>query len=313
MPGSCGEWNADTVLHEGQAPLPAPGAGDDAPADAAADAAGRDGAVRRRILRRFEAWLDEVLADEPPPEGLDAELLAELQADAALGAEPAEGQARDAFRVLAALVGLTEETRLQGRAFKQLQELLSPLGPLPESIQQVLSANDEALAAVRGAAEAAQRDAEARLLDVLLDVRDRLVRGARSARRQFDAPPPEAPGTWLGRLLGRRPKARCGDPEAAEALLKGYVLSLDRLNEALGRLGVSEIECVGRTFDPGRMIAVDVEQTADAPDGTVVEVYRTGYERHGQVCRPAEVKVARRPAGPGPAAAGQEAPNHERE
>jgi molecular chaperone GrpE len=79
------------------------------------------------------------------------------------------------------------------------------------------------------------------------------------------------------------------------ALTKGYELSLDRLEESLDRLGVGQIDCEHLPFDPDRMKAVDVADTTDVPSGTVLEVYRAGYEWHGQVYRLAEVKVARSP------------------
>jgi molecular chaperone GrpE (heat shock protein) len=43
------------------------------------------------------------------------------------------------------------------------------------------------------------------------------------------------------------------------------------------------------------MHAVDVEETDQEAEGTVLEVYRAGYEWMGEVHRPAQVKVARRP------------------
>ncbi len=43
------------------------------------------------------------------------------------------------------------------------------------------------------------------------------------------------------------------------------------------------IDCQGRKFDPRRMNAVDVEETEDAEEGTVVSVYRMGYEWNGEL------------------------------
>jgi molecular chaperone GrpE (heat shock protein) len=43
------------------------------------------------------------------------------------------------------------------------------------------------------------------------------------------------------------------------------------------------------------MTAVEVEETAVVPEGTVMGVYRNGYEWEGEVYRPAQVKVARSP------------------
>lgn len=41
------------------------------------------------------------------------------------------------------------------------------------------------------------------------------------------------------------------------------------------------------------MRAVDIEINGSVPEGTVIEVYRNGYEWNGEVYRPAQVKVAR--------------------
>ena len=40
------------------------------------------------------------------------------------------------------------------------------------------------------------------------------------------------------------------------------------------------------------MNAIDKEASGTVPDGTVLEVYRSGYEWSGEVFRPAQVKVA---------------------
>jgi molecular chaperone GrpE len=46
------------------------------------------------------------------------------------------------------------------------------------------------------------------------------------------------------------------------------------------------------------MKAVDLLETSEVPENTVLEVYRRGYEWNGEVFRVAEVKVARAPRGP---------------
>jgi molecular chaperone GrpE len=50
---------------------------------------------------------------------------------------------------------------------------------------------------------------------------------------------------------------------------------------------------MGEMFDPHRMTAVELEETDDVPEGTVVGVYSDGYEWNGQMYRAAQVKVAR--------------------
>jgi hypothetical protein len=81
--------------------------------------------------------------------------------------------------------------------------------------------------------------------------------------------------------------------EIVNSLKKGYRMGLDRIDEALQQLGVNEIVCQGKPFDPRIMNAVDIEETGDVPDGTVLEVYRTGYMIDTDVFQPAQVKVAR--------------------
>jgi hypothetical protein len=141
----------------------------------------------------------------------------------------------------------------------------------------------------------ARSEAQTEVLDGLLDLRDRLVRGRDSAESILAAQRRPTKRGWLQRILRRRREGTDESIAAARALWKGYVLTFDRLEETLHGLGVREIACEGRAFDPQRMMAVDVEVTAAAVEGTVLEVYRTGYERQGEVYRPAEVKVSRRP------------------
>jgi len=81
------------------------------------------------------------------------------------------------------------------------------------------------------------------------------------------------------------------------ALEKGYALTLDRLDQALQDYHLSPIPCEGHVFDPHRMTAVELEETNLVPEGTVVGVYRSGYEWEGEVYRSAQVKVARSPTG----------------
>src|SRR5438105_204878 len=58
-----------------------------------------------------------------------------------------------------------------------------------------------------------------------------------------------------------------------------------------------EIPWEGQAFDPRRMNAIDRQESSAVPEGTVIEVYRSGYEWNGEVFRPAQVKVSCAPAG----------------
>ena len=82
---------------------------------------------RGQILSRFAALLDSALASEPPPDGIDAEILA-----AAIDGRALEDQRQcDTYALWAAMTALTQEIKLQGRAF---QELNLTLGAQPEKV-----------------------------------------------------------------------------------------------------------------------------------------------------------------------------------
>ena len=87
------------------------------------------------------------------------------------------------------------------------------------------------------------------------------------------------------------PTPRCA------ALKKGYELGLERLDQTLEEFNAREIPCQGQAFDPRRMNAIDRQESSAVPEGTVIEVYRSGYEWNGEVFRPAQVKVSCAPAG----------------
>jgi molecular chaperone GrpE len=231
---------------------------------------------REEILRRFEVWLDGVLAAEEAPQGITAELLSSLATETGVSAN---GRC-DLYSIWAAITALTQEIKLQGRSFKQLSETLAPLADLAPQLPEMQ----------REAQERARRE----MLDVLLDLRDRLGRGLEAARVSQAKMRESLESGWAARLLARH-KALRQAFEAVAALQEGCALSLDGLNEALAQFDVREIVCQGEPFDPGSMHAVDVEETEQAAEGTVVEVYRAGYEWRGEVYRPAQVKVARKP------------------
>jgi molecular chaperone GrpE len=267
-------------------------------------------ALRERILRQFERWLDEVLAGEAPPQGLTAGILAALEDNAAERPDPQQ-ESPDLYSLWSALTALTQEVKLQGRTFKQLTDTLSPLVEADVPLHGVLDAHAEALAEARAIAEkalagrsereregaaAAERRAVQEMLKAVLDLRDRLARGLQAARQHLKEVSGTLERNWLRGLLGHG-NDRIGHlTEAARAFEKGYVLTLDRLDEVLGALDVQAIDCAGQPFDPRFMNAVDVQETSEAPEGTVLEVYRPGYVWKGEIFRQPEVKVARAPS-----------------
>ncbi len=263
---------------------------DAAPVDVApANTATADGLapdVRRRLVERFEAWIDRVAAGDPPPPGVPPELLTDAVTDDPDGTGPAAGH--DLYSVFAGLTGLTGEVRLQGRAFKQLADLLGPLSRLPEQFDEL------AAVLVPGEAEP-QADAAgllpppAAMLELVLDLYDRLDRGLRNTEAALSATGGKA--GWFDRLRGR---AAAGDGAATvRAMRDGYAMTLSRVTAALHQWDVEPIGRAGEPFDPRRMVAVDVRAAGERPPGTVVEVNRSGCAVRGSVVTPAQVTVAR--------------------
>ena len=185
------------------------------------------------------------------------------------------------------MTALTGEVKLQGRAFKELHNTL---------VTQTSRMAEEIRAAYREREREVQREAERRsrrdVLAALIDVRDRLWRGVESARAVERETSSGTGRRWWTRAFA--PAAE--DPNAAKlaALRKGYELGLERLDQTLAELNAHEIRCEGQLFNPRRMNAVDKEESTLVPEGTVLEVYRSGYEWNGEVFRPAQVKVSYR-------------------
>jgi molecular chaperone GrpE len=80
---------------------------------------------------------------------------------------------------------------------------------------------------------------------------------------------------------------------------KTYAHGLDlirqRLFDALKKLGLEPMVVVGEPFDPHIHHAVEMVETEDAPDHTVLAEFQRGYNFKGRLLRPAMVKVAVEP------------------
>ncbi len=243
------------------------------------------GVDRDEIVRRFETLLDSALAAEAAPAGIDEEILS-----AVIEGGAGNDQRRcDSYALWAAMTALTQEIKLQGRAFQELNlTLAAQTEKVSEELRALYAERERSL----------QREAERRcrreILSALIDLRDRLGRGRESVREREMGIAAAARAGWWQRVLAK-PAA---DPavEAVQALVRGYELGIERLDQTLDEFNAREIRCQGESFDPRRMNAIESEESATAAPGTVLEVYRSGYEWNGEVFRPAQVKVSRAPA-----------------
>jgi molecular chaperone GrpE len=244
------------------------------------------GLSRDQLVSRFEEWLDNAFTAEHPPEGIEAEILSALTS----GESEHAADQTSSYALWAAMTALSQEVKLQGRAFK---ELAATLDSQPARI------GDEIRAAYREREHDIQREAERRcrkeILGSLIDLRDRLERGLQSAK-QSAAEISRASGRgWRARLFGN-PSADLAQAPLA-AVIRGYELGLECLDQILESFNARSISALGQSFDPRRMNAIDRQESQAVPEGTVLDVYRTGYEWNGDVFRPAQVKVSVQPKG----------------
>lgn len=77
--------------------------------------------------------------------------------------------------------------------------------------------------------------------------------------------------------------------------VKGLDLIHQRLFDALKKMGLEPIIAQGEPFDPHVHHAVEIVETDDVPDHTVLAEFQRGYNFKGRLLRPAMVKVAVEP------------------
>jgi len=82
---------------------------------------------------------------------------------------------------------------------------------------------------------------------------------------------------------------------ADKTYVQGLELIRQRLFEALKKLGLEPMVVQGEPFDPHIHHAVEMVETEDVPDHTVLAEFQRGYNFKGRLLRPAMVKVAVEP------------------
>ncbi|HEV2693704.1 MAG TPA: nucleotide exchange factor GrpE [Verrucomicrobiae bacterium] len=76
----------------------------------------------------------------------------------------------------------------------------------------------------------------------------------------------------------------------------GVTMIQQQLKNALLESGLEEIESAGKPFDPNFHEAVSEQESADVPEGHVLQQLRKGYKIKERLLRPATVVVAKKPA-----------------
>jgi molecular chaperone GrpE len=79
-----------------------------------------------------------------------------------------------------------------------------------------------------------------------------------------------------------------------DALKTGVNMIATQLKSALTEAGLEEINAAGQPFNPNLHEAVSQQESADAPEGQVLQQLRKGYKLRDRLIRPATVIVAKK-------------------
>ena len=149
------------------------------------------------------------------------------------------------------------------------------------------------LEAAKARAEAAEKEAaeaKDRLLRTAAEYENFRKRSAREADQKFGDGVSHAVNQILGILdtLDMAANAPCTD----ENYKKGVCMTLDKAEQALAKLNISEIEALGKEFDPNTMNAVQQVPAQDGQEsGVVANVFQKGYMLGDEIIRHATVVV----------------------
>ena len=77
-----------------------------------------------------------------------------------------------------------------------------------------------------------------------------------------------------------------------ENMIEGLQMVYKGMQEAFGKFGVSEIESIGKKFDPNCHQAVGMIESQEVPENHVAEECLKGYYLHDRIIRPTMVRVS---------------------
>ena len=200
------------------------------------------------------------------------------------------------------------------RAMKTTKNSHKKANPIPENAPETAAAQDDApQPAPKNAAETPSPAAEAPAADAerlakltaenaaLKDQYLRSVADLENYRRRVNREKEDlrkyAVDTLLEEFLPALDNLRLG-LDAARAskeggtLVKGFEMVAAQMRSVLADHGLTQIEPLGKTFDPNEAEAAAYEPSETVPDGTVSQVRRAGYRLHDRLLRPAIVVVS---------------------
>ena len=79
-----------------------------------------------------------------------------------------------------------------------------------------------------------------------------------------------------------------------ESLQAGITMIYQQLKKTLVDAGLEEVDALGKPFDPNLHEAVSQQESAEAPEGQVIQQLRKGYKLRDRLIRPATVVVSKK-------------------
>lgn len=76
---------------------------------------------------------------------------------------------------------------------------------------------------------------------------------------------------------------------------QGFQMILGQFKDVLSNHGVTSFHSEGMQFDPHLHYAIEIEETEEKPEGTIIQEFVKGYKSGDRTVRPARVKVAKMP------------------
>jgi molecular chaperone GrpE len=89
--------------------------------------------------------------------------------------------------------------------------------------------------------------------------------------------------------------AQAAGPEPGQSLQAGVSMICQQFKNVLAEAGLEELDALGKLFDPNLHEALSQQETADVPEGQVVQQLRKGYKLRERLLRPASVVIAKQP------------------
>jgi len=89
--------------------------------------------------------------------------------------------------------------------------------------------------------------------------------------------------------------AQNSSAEGLKSLQDGVTMIQSQLKSALTDSGLEDVDATGKPFDPNIHEAVSQQESADVPEGHVLQQLRKGYKIRERLLRPATVIVAKGP------------------